>query len=358
MNTLAAPTSNERDYVSSIGAFFLLDKKGKLLALRSVMVSDDCTRFAPKAMPTDLTAMYPLVSSIKPSSLMLSVAYGPSPTSQCMMQVNLGGTKKTIRAPGQIDDILSSQLEGDTFPVIALVDLEKAVHAAQESRKPLHIPLRSLQLRGSVPAELAARIKDVFMRNASGGADKTDRLQEEMLALRSAIRDTLLSEFLTKCMWLDKDSGRLGTMSNQGEALGFTVIDSDDMELRAFLVALEKDHYGDYILDFREFARVIPQISRSTPWVGPTLHVYNESYRREYGLEKHYSLYNGFRALTQHGTPVLILDGQNPLTQASEVRYMQVSHRSVNVLQGKILDGDVLNEGVRDFTTRHLVWKA
>jgi hypothetical protein len=35
-----------------------------------------------------------------------------------------------------------------------------------------------------------------------------------------------------------------------------------------------------------------------------------------------------------------------------------VSHRSMNVLQGRILDGDVLNDGVRDFTTRDLVWKT
>ena len=51
-----------RGYGSSIGAFFLLNKKGKLLALRGVKVSDDLTSFVPKAANADLTALYPLVS--------------------------------------------------------------------------------------------------------------------------------------------------------------------------------------------------------------------------------------------------------------------------------------------------------
>ena len=138
----------------------------------------------------------------------------------------------------------------------------------------------------------------------------------------------------------------------------FQAVDSHDPELNSFLVVLEKDHYGDYVLDFREFARVLPKIAKSTPWVGPTLHIYNEAHRKEFGLEEHYSLYNGFRALSAHGTPVVLLEGQDPMTEPSEVRYMQVSHRSANVLQGRILDGDVLAESVRDFTTRDLVWKT
>lgn len=359
MDTEAQQTSiGERDYVDSIGAFFLLSKKGQLLALREVMVRDDGGSFTPRAIPTDLTPMYPLVSTIKPSSLVLSVAYGPRPSAHFMMQVNLGGKKQNIRAPGKILDIVGKQLDGDTFPVIGQADLEAAVHAGKSSGKPLQIPIRTMELRSSVPDSLKSRIKEIFLHNASGGSTKGHTLKGDLIALRAAVRDTLLTDFLTKCMWLEKESGRLGTVHKDGDDVRFTIIDSDDPDLRGFLVALDKDHYGDYILDFREFARIIPKISKSTPWVGPTLHIYNENYRREYGLEEYYSLYNGFRALTQHGTPVVLLDGQNPLTEPSEVRYMQVSHRSVNVLQGRILDGDVLKEGVRDFTSRDLVWKA
>ena len=49
-------------YVSLIGAFFLLNKKGKLLVLGSVKVSDDLSTFIPKAANADLTVVYPLVA--------------------------------------------------------------------------------------------------------------------------------------------------------------------------------------------------------------------------------------------------------------------------------------------------------
>ena len=346
-----------REYADSIGAFFLLDKKGKLLALRSVVISDDGAAFRPTAIPTDLTAMYPLVSAIEASSISLSVTYGPSPHSHFVMQVNMAGQKKTIRAPGGTLDILTEALENDTFPIVAQTDLEKAVHASRQGASELIIPIRMLKLRQSVPMELSARLKDIFVNNATSGADKASVLSDALIELRGAVRETLLFDFLTRCMWLEKDSGRLGQLTTSGDDLEFTQLDADDPDLSAFLVVLEKDPYGDYILDFREFARIIPKISKTTPWVGPTLHIYNESYRREFGLEEYYSLYNGFRALIEHGTPVVLLDGQDPLTQPSEVRYLQVSHRSANVLQGRILDGDVMNTGVRDFTTRDLVWK-
>jgi hypothetical protein len=360
MNTQGSKLSaaDGRDYVDSIGAFFLLDKKGKLLALRSVLISDDAANFAPRAIPTDLTPMYPLVSKIEASSIILSVTFGPQPSVHFLMQVNIAGRKQTLRAPGKILDILTDSLENETYPVIAQTDLEKAVHSSRKTGHPLQIPIRSMVLRDSVPLELTARIKDIFVNNATGGTSKGDALQTALLELRGAIRETLLSAFLKKCMWLEKESGRLGNMLDDGKTLSFVPLDSDDPNLSAFLVVLEKDHYGDYVLDFREFARIIPKISKSTPWVGPTLHVYNESYRKDYGLEEYYSLYNGFRALTEHGTPVVILDEQDPLTAQSEIRYVQVSHRSVNVLQGRILDGDVLNEGIRDFTTKDLVWKT
>lgn len=74
----------------------------------------------------------------------------------------------------------------------------------------------------------------------------------------------------------------------------FQAVDSHDPELNSFLVVLEKDHYGDYVLDFREFAMVLPKIVKSTPWVGPTLHVYNQAYRKEFRQEEHYLLHNGF----------------------------------------------------------------
>ncbi|MEM7406973.1 MAG: hypothetical protein AAF458_16865 [Pseudomonadota bacterium] len=347
-----------RDYVSSIGAFFLLNKKGKLLALRGVQVSDDLSTFLPKAADADLTALYPLVKSISHSSIVMSVAYGESPQVHYLMQVNMGGSKQTLRAPGKTMDIITNSLESDTFPIIAMADLERSVKTAREKGGALNIPIRVLELRGSLPERLLTAIKEIFVDNARGGRDKGEGLQDDIALLRETIRDTILSDYLGKCMWLDKEAGRLGTLSMIAGEVQFNTVDSDDPELSSFLVVLEKDHYGEYVLDFREFARVLPKIAKDTPWVGPTLHIYSEAFRKEFDLQEHYSLYNGFRALTAHGTPVVMLDGQDPMTEPSEVRYVQVSHRSANVLQGRILDGDVLNEGVRDFTSRDLVWKT
>ena len=66
-------------------------------------------------------------------------------------------------------------------------------------------------------------------------------------------------------MWLDKEAGRLGNLVLKNDKANFVTLDSDDPELNSFLVVLEKDHYGDYVLDFREFARVLPKITKSTP---------------------------------------------------------------------------------------------
>ena len=179
-----------REYADSIGAFFLLDKKGKLLALRSVVISDDGAAFRPTAIPTDLTAMYPLVSAIEASSISLSVTYGPSPHSHFVMQVNIAGQKKTIRAPGGTLDILTEALENDTFPIVAQTDLGKAVHASRQGSE-LIIPIRMLKLRQSVPMELSARLKDIFINNATSGADKASILPRALIELRwCSPRDT------------------------------------------------------------------------------------------------------------------------------------------------------------------------
>ena len=128
-----------RDYVSSIGAFFLLNKKGKLLALRGVDIADDLSSFVPKAAEADLTALYPLVSSINQSSILMSVKYGPDPHVHYLMRVSMGGAKRTLRAPGKTMGIISNSLESDTFPIIALADLERAVHKARDSGEPLRV---------------------------------------------------------------------------------------------------------------------------------------------------------------------------------------------------------------------------
>ena len=213
-----------RDYVSSIGAFFLLNKKGKLLALRGIQISDDLSTVVPKAANADLTAMYPLVSAIKHSSIIMSVTYGPTPHIHYLMQVKMGGSKQTLRAPGKTMDIINNSLESDTFPVIALSDLEKAVYQSRKSGKPLTIPIRIMELRKSLPERLLGRIREIFLDNARGGQDKGIGLQQDIDALKLSIRDTILSDYFAKCMWLDKEAGRLGNITLRDDERRFWLL--------------------------------------------------------------------------------------------------------------------------------------
>ena len=121
---------------------------------------------------------------------------------------------------------------------------------------------------------------------------------------------------------------------------------------------MEKDPYGDFLLDFREFANITPTPKRANPWLGPTIHIYKDGFRADHGLEEHYSLYAGFRALSAIGAPVLMYKGQNPLLEETEIRFLKISDRSINLLQGRILEGNLLQEGVREFTAQALVWKG
>ena len=88
------------------------------------------------------------------------------------------------------------------------------------------------------------------------------------------------------------------------------------------------------------------------------MHIFKSDFRREFDLEEHYSLYAGFRALCAIGAPVLLYDGQNPLLETTSIRFLKVSDRSLNLLQGRILEGNLLHEEVRTFTAQDLVWSA
>ena len=104
-------------------------------------------------------------------------------------------------------------------------------------------------------------------------------------------------------------------------------------------------------------AEWFPGFLRRMAWLGPTVHISRPEFREEYGLDEHYSLYAGFRELARIGAPVLMYKRQNPLLEPTEIRFLKVSDRSINLLQGRILEGNLLQEGVRDFTAQALVWK-
>ena len=165
----------------------------------------------------------------------------------------------------------------------------------------------------------------------------------------------ILSDYLMKCVWLNKRGGQLGSIVNEDGQVRFQAFDSDEPEISDFLCALEKDPYGEFLLDFREFGEVLPTPKRSNPWLGPTVHINKADFRTEFGLEETYSLYAGFRALSAIGAPVLLFEGQNPLLKPTQIRFLKVTHRSLNVLQGRILEGDMY-AGVREFTAQSLVW--
>jgi hypothetical protein len=208
-----------------------------------------------------------------------------------------------------------------------------------------------------LPAKLAQAVRQLALENAKGADDKSTAPKPSLENVHTALRQTVLCDYMMKCVWLNPISGQIGNVQNTAKGVQFVPFDVDDPVVTSFLCALEKDSYGDFLLGYREFGCVIPTPKRSNPWLGPTIHIERQEFREENELDEFYSLYSGFKFLRGIGAPVLMYKGQNPLLERSEIRFLKVSDRSINLLQGRILEGNLLQEGVRDFTAQALIRK-
>ncbi|MGK0173478.1 MAG: hypothetical protein ACI9W2_005226 [Gammaproteobacteria bacterium] len=356
------PLDGHRDFTASVGSFIVVTRAGKLDVISHISVDELAGTHRIQLADLNLSAISPLVARVGRSSLELHLGGGPSPRIGFKMRVRLGDTPRVMPAIGNKAEIIGRCLDEGTLPVVAQAELESrlAAYCDGTSNGPndtIEIPFRSLELRGHLPAELAQAVRQFALENAKGADDKATALRPSLENIRTALRQTVLCDYMMKCVWLNPTSGQIGNVQNSAEGVQFVPFDVDDPDVTSFLCALEKDHYGDFLLDYREFGCVIPTPKRSNPWLGPTIHIERREFREENAFDEFYSLYSGFKALRGIGAPVLMYKGQNPLLERSEIRFLKVSDRSLNLLQGRILEGNLLQDSVRNFTAQALVWK-
>ena len=346
-----------QDFSQSIGAFLMVTRDGKLDAIDSVRVSGSGVELAKAGL--DLSILSPLVSKIRRSNLSIALRGGEPPKTQFNMRVTVGSSTRLMNAPGSKTDFISRALDDASLPIIVESELEKRVseHLQKDAESALHVPLRSLKVREHLPRDIEQLLRDLAISNAIAQAPKAKGLAEGLKAIRRGLRNTVLHDYMMKCVWLNPETGQLGNIIESSGSLQFLAFDPDHPDVSAFLCALEKNPFGDFVLDFREFANVEPTPKRGNPWLGPSVHIYKDEFRKEHSVDEYYSLYAGFRALSTIGAPVLIYKGQNPLIERTEIRFVKVTDRSINLLQGRILEGNLLQEGVREFTAQALVWK-
>jgi hypothetical protein len=343
----------------------VLTRDKKLDVLESIESNGTGVRI--RTAGVNLAILAPLIGKVSASTLCLEVDTGSEPKANFKVRVTMGDRIQYVNAVGNAKEIISRAMDECALPIITQPDIEKALTEAKEnSSTKVRIAIRNLGLREHLPNDVDQQLRSLVMSNLEPLSLRADIIRQRVRDLRRSLRAMVLDDYLTKCVWLNKSTGQVGRIAEQAtqgadapraSRFEFEHFDVDDDEVSAFLCALQKDLYGDFLLDFREFANILPTPKREFPWLGPSLHVYKSDFRREYDLEEFYSLYSGFRALSQIGVPVLIYQGQNPLVDQTPVRFLVVSDRSINLLQGKILDGDVLQAGVRDWTAQDLVWR-
>ncbi len=346
--------------LDSVGSCLAVTPEGRLDAYTCIEVGPGPGQARVETGGLDFSVLAPMVTRITRSRLVVAIRCGPPPKTSFLARVPAGEGFRTVKTPGGAREMLTRSLEARTVPLVLRTDLEKALACWAPGAEPIPVSARALELREHIPPGVAEAVRALVLEGTGGSPDRRARIESRLKALRRALRASILEDYLMKCVWLNVEAGQLGSIrelrTEAGSSFTFRPFDADDAEVSRFLLALEKDTYGDFVLDFREFANVLPTPKRSFPWLGPSVHVFKEDFRREHGLDEYYSLHGGFKALRMLGAPVLIYRGQNPLLEPTPIRFLKVSDRSLGLLQGRFLDGSQVEEDVRGFTAQELVW--
>tara|TARA_Y100000588_G_scaffold238541_1_gene252243 strand:- start:132 stop:749 length:618 start_codon:yes stop_codon:yes gene_type:complete len=196
------------DYSDIIGSFVILSQKGQLFALNGISISTDFSKLAPRMNSTSFHVVYPLVSKIKPSNIVLVIHPGQRGQAYFLMDIKTGPLKKSIKVFQETVDIIGSALEDDVFPIIHLGELQKAALQGHKNEAPLSVPIRYIELRETLPLTWSASVKDLFLANAEvKTTDKTHALEDKLNILRDEIKISMFENYLEKCLWLDTESG-------------------------------------------------------------------------------------------------------------------------------------------------------
>jgi len=332
------------DFSDSIGAFFVLSKQGKLFALKGIRISRDFRTLAPQVFTSGrFSVLYPLVSRIRASNVLLVVH---PPQVYFLMDVRRGDSQAARqRVYAEVDEIISESLDDNLLPVLTLVEMERAVAASRRKQTPLIIRVRLLELKEALPQEWVEEIKRLFLLNCDMRGEKEARLTAQLNRIGRNIRNTLLSTYLGKCMWLDVRTTEFGTLIKGEDGIGFKAHDPYDDQFRSFVNALVKKPDGKYEAN-NEIGKVLPTPMRQNAWSAPTLHIHNPHFRTLNKLDEYYSLYKGMQALSRVGAPVLLYEGQNPLESPTQVSLLRISSRTPEIFQ----------PSVREYPAKDLVW--
>jgi hypothetical protein len=333
------------DFTGSVGRFLLLSPKGQLFALTGFRTSADFARLVPQICGASFHDIYPLIAGSRPSRILLVLHPGEHAHAYFLMEIETGGTRRVAKVFQEAEELVAEAVKDDLLPVILLDELQKAAAMSRRNRAPLSVRLRYLELRANLPQSWREAAKEVFLGNAAVGGDKGEILESRLVELRREINRSMLDGYLGKCIWLDARSGLLGRPAPNRDRSGFTSFVTGDPNVVSFGKSLARDADGRFAMR-TNFANVVPALVKGMSWTAPTVHVYDQPFRESFGLEEYYSLYQGLRALSDVGAPVLIHRG-GTLDNAIPVALLRPA-------TGHDLFTQVC---VREFPGREVVWE-
>ena len=227
------------DYSDITGSFVILSQKGQLFALNRISISTHFSKLAPRINSASFHVVYPLVSKIKLSNIVLVIHPGQRSQTYFLMDIKTGPLKNSVKVFQETVDIIGSALEDDVFPIIHLGELQKAALQGHKNEAPLSVPIRYIELRETLPLTLSASVKDLFLANAEAKTtDETHALEDKLKFSKSEI--------------------------------DFSPFKPNDAHASSIIDSLEKNEAGRFVTS-DEFANVIPTLVKQLPWTAPYL---------------------------------------------------------------------------------------
>lgn len=340
----APPPEDLLDYSGSLGSFLVWSPKGQLFALDHFFVSPDFTRVVPKVDDANFGVLYPMITSMNPSNIMLVVHPTGKAQAYFLMEIKAGDKTRTVKVFQDAQEIIANALNDNRFPVVHFGELQKGLVISRQNKTPLTVRIRFLEIREGISDAIRRVVRDLFLANAETEGDKSRRLESLLEMLKHELSRIMVEDFLTKCVWLDPKTGHLGKMASNSEKTGFSNFVTGDPQINNFSKSLETKPDGSFAAR-KDFANVLPLLVRNLPWTCPTLHIYDENIRERYKLDEYYSLYEGLKALCPFGAPVLVNRGFDAETAIP-----------VYLLRPAGKGGDFTEFSIREFPTRHVVW--
>lgn len=345
-----APPDNEiLNFGTAVSGFFLRQPNGRLIALTAFFLARDFSKVAPRMASADFTVLDPFIAGTKASQLVLVLHPADRAQSYFLLDATVAGSRRTMKIFQDTEEIIMNCLENDQLPVIELEELKRAILISRKNQSPVSLRIRHLELRDNLPKNWLGMIKEIFEVNLKAPNDKTERLENHLETLRREVRATMFKRFLSHCIWIDAASGELGSVTpskiNEFEfKFGFTPFVSGDAQMYDFIESLAKDEDGHYVA-MGDQANVYPVPLAGKEWTSPTVHFYDEDFRKRMEFEEYYSLYRGMERLSELGAPVLVYE-RDSVEQAIPVRVLKPSAKG----------GALVSLSVASFASRNIVW--